>query len=100
MSVQFIKTFHLGMPHPLMKAKEFVLSLCSCTGVPIQQFPKCSVMGVGYIAPGIEYKVEIAIDDDEIHAYFRYARPSMWRFPVVEIVFSSDENLAHPATPA
>ena len=98
--MQVIKAFYLGMPHPLMEAKQFVLGLCDCLGVPIQQFPKCSVTGIGYIATGIEYKVEIALDDDEIRAYFRYARPSVWRFPVVEITFFSDESPAPLGTPA
>ncbi len=90
--MQVIKAAHLGMPNPLMEAKRFILGLCDGMGIPIELFPKCSVTGIGYIAPGIEYQVEIALDGDEIHAYFRYARPSMWRFPVIEITFFTDDN--------
>lgn len=77
--------------NPLQEAKRAILTCCHCCGVPVEQYPECIDISngeMGCIAPEMEYHVQIALDDGEIHAYFRrlsLSNPD--RKPVFEIVF-------------
>ena len=82
--MQLIHTVHQGDRwHPLQEAKKFVLLNCCCI-VNVEQYPRCSVCGQGPIV-STEYLVDIAVDEHEVHAYFRWPSTPWW--PVLEIIF-------------
>lgn len=82
--MRLIQTVHQGdQKHPLREAMKFVLMNCCCF-VDVEQYSRYSVIGQGFIAD-TEYRVDIAIDEYEVHSYFRW--PSMPQIPVLEIIF-------------
>lgn len=78
-------THESARQRPLDAAKRFVLMACDCLDIPVTHYPQCTVCGRGFIAPETEYIVDIACDNDEIHAYFRW--PSLPLFTVLEVIF-------------
>ena len=82
--MELIRAVHQGdRQHPLREAMRFVLTNCCCF-VDVEQYPEYAFVGSGFITD-TEYLVEIAVDEYEVHSYFRW--PSMPRRPVLEIIF-------------
>ena len=70
---------------------KFVLINCCCID-DVALYTRCSVVGQGFITD-TEYQVDIAVDGDEVHSYFR--RPStMPQQPVLEIIFFREPTKA------
>lgn len=82
--MRLIQTVHQGdRQHPLQEAMKFVLINCCCF-VDVGQYPKHAIIGNGFITD-TEYRVDIAVDEYEVHSYFRcLSRPQR---PVLEIIF-------------
>ncbi len=79
--------------HPLQEAQRFILIFCYCCGIPVEEYPcfeTLSAPKIGGVRPGVVYSVQIAMDDEEIHAYLR--RPAISRMPVQELIFFRDET--------
>lgn len=84
MELILIQTVHQGdRQHPLQEAMKFILMNCCCF-IDVSQYPKHTIVGKGFITD-TEYRVDIAIDGDEIHAYFRW--PSAPLRSILEIIF-------------
>ncbi len=89
-----IKTVYQGTRQtPLMNAMEFILINCCCI-VNVEKYPRYRVIGNRFIT-NTEYRVEISVDEDEIHAYFRW--PTASRPVVLEIIFFQNATTA-PST--
>ena len=92
--MRLIRTSLVGAKeHPLREAQRFILTCCHCCGIQVEQYPHFSTLSapeVGGVRPGVEYSVQIAMDEIEIHAYLR--RPITGRKPVFEIIFSQNWN--------
>lgn len=87
--MQIIHTSLVGArEHPLQEAQRFVLTCCCCCGIPVEQYSSFGTLSapeVGGVRPGVEYFVQIAIDNEEIHAYLRL--PLVSQRPVFEMAF-------------
>ncbi len=82
--MKLIQTVHQGnRQRPLQEAMKFVLINCCCF-VDVEQYSRCYIIGQGFITD-TEYQVDIAVDEYEVHSYFRW--PSMPQQPVLEIIF-------------
>ncbi len=92
--MQIINTSLVGArEHPLQEAQRFVLICCCCCGIPVEQYRRFSTLSApekGWVGPGVEYFVQIAMDQEEIHAYLRL--PSVSRMPVLELIFFRDDT--------